>query len=110
MKCTPYPEVFAAVSLSGGKIFSKLDLSYAYLQLQLDESSQEYVTIHTHRGHQLFSTYAGDGAQGDVNGCCISKVRAIKEAPEPLHSSHFLVLSITIPNFYNFLRQITEKF
>ena len=41
-------ELFAAVS--GGKIFSKLDLSHAYLQLQLDEASQEYVTINTHRG------------------------------------------------------------
>ena len=37
-------------SVSGGKVFSKLDLSHAYLQLQLDESSQEYVTINTHRG------------------------------------------------------------
>ena len=41
-------ELFAAVS--GGKVFSKLDLSHAYLQLQLDESSQEYVTVNTHRG------------------------------------------------------------
>ena len=40
-------ELFAAVS--SGKIFSKLDLSHAYLQLQLDESSQEYVTVNTHR-------------------------------------------------------------
>ena len=40
-------ELFAA--LSGGKVFSKLDLSHAYLQLQLDESSQEYVTVNTHR-------------------------------------------------------------
>ena len=29
------------VAASGGKIFSKLDLSHAYLQLQLDEPSQE---------------------------------------------------------------------
>ena len=41
-------ELFAAVS--GDKVFSKLDLSHAYLQLQLDESSQEYVTINTNRG------------------------------------------------------------
>ena len=41
-------ELFAAVS--DGKIFSKLDLSHAYLQLQLDESSQEYVMVNTHRG------------------------------------------------------------
>ena len=41
-------ELFAAVS--GSKVFSKLDLSHAYLQLQLDDSSQEYVTVNTHRG------------------------------------------------------------
>ena len=41
-------ELFASVS--GGKVFSKVDLSHAYLQLQLDKSSQEYVTINTHHG------------------------------------------------------------
>ena len=33
-------------SLAGGKIFSKLDLSHAYL---LDEESRQYVTINTHK-------------------------------------------------------------
>ena len=37
-------------SLSGGKTFSKLDLSHAYLQIPLDEQSQEYVTINMHKG------------------------------------------------------------
>ena len=41
-------ELFA--KLSGGKVFSKLDLSHAYQQLVLDENSREYVTINTHRG------------------------------------------------------------
>ena len=41
-------ELFAA--MSGGKTFSKLDLSHAYLQLVLDEGSRELVTINTHRG------------------------------------------------------------
>ena len=36
--------------LTGGKMFSKLDLSNAYAQLPLDESSKEYVTINTHKG------------------------------------------------------------
>ena len=35
-------ELFA--KLSGGKYFSKLDLSQAYLQLPLEESSKEFVT------------------------------------------------------------------
>ena len=41
-------ELFA--KLSGGKYFSKLDLSQAYLQLPLKEMSKEFVTINTHKG------------------------------------------------------------
>lgn len=41
-------ELFA--SLSGGKLFTKLDLSHAYNQIELDEVSQEYVTVNTHKG------------------------------------------------------------
>ena len=37
-------------SLAGGKTFLKLDLSHAYLQIALDETSQRYVTINTHKG------------------------------------------------------------
>ena len=47
----PLPRVDELLaSLSGGKLFSKLDLSQAYLQLPLDEQSQEYVTVNTHKG------------------------------------------------------------
>jgi len=47
----PLPKVedlFAA--MSGGKFFTKLDMSQAYLQLQLDDKSKELVTINTHKG------------------------------------------------------------
>lgn len=37
-------------AMSGGKMFSKLDMSQAYLQLPLDDSSKELVTINTHKG------------------------------------------------------------
>ncbi|XP_061594943.1 uncharacterized protein K02A2.6-like [Cololabis saira] len=36
--------------LSGGEKFSKLDLSHAYQQVILDETSKPYVTINTHKG------------------------------------------------------------
>ena len=36
--------------LSGGQTFTTLDLSHAYLQLELEEDSQELVTINTHKG------------------------------------------------------------
>ena len=41
-------ELFA--SLAGGKAFTKLDLSHAYLQIPLDVESRRYVTINTHKG------------------------------------------------------------
>lgn len=37
-------------ALSGGKQFSKLDLSHAYQQIVMDEASKKYLTINTHRG------------------------------------------------------------
>ena len=47
----PLPRVddlFAA--LSGGTIFSKLDLSHAYQQILLDDDSKKFTTINTHKG------------------------------------------------------------
>ena len=41
-------ELFAC--LSGGQTFTTLDLSHAYLQLELEKESQELVTINTHKG------------------------------------------------------------
>ena len=37
-------------SLSNGKYFTKLDLQHAYQQLEVEESSQELLTINTHKG------------------------------------------------------------
>lgn len=45
----PKPEDLFS-TLSGGKFFSKLDMSQAYCQLQLDEKSKEVTVINTHRG------------------------------------------------------------
>ena len=41
-------DLFAA--LSGCKVFSKLDLKHAYLQVPLDEDSKKYTTINTLKG------------------------------------------------------------
>lgn len=40
--------------LSGGKIFSKLDLSQAYLQVPVDENSKPYLTVNTHKGLYVY--------------------------------------------------------
>ena len=47
----PIPKVedlFA--KLTGGCMFTKIDLSQAYLQLPLDEESKRFVVINTHKG------------------------------------------------------------
>nr|XP_054759939.1 uncharacterized protein K02A2.6-like [Lytechinus pictus] len=50
-ECYPLPtsqDLYA--ELGGTKVFSKLDLSHAYAQLNLDQQSQQYLTINTHMG------------------------------------------------------------
>ena len=37
-------------TLAGGTLFSKLDLSHAYQQLELDENSKALLTVNTHKG------------------------------------------------------------
>ena len=36
--------------LRNGKFYSKIDLSYAYQQLLLDDESKKYVVVNTHKG------------------------------------------------------------
>ena len=40
-------------SLCRGKLFSKMDLASAYLQIPLEEESKEYTTINTHKESRL---------------------------------------------------------
>jgi len=50
----PWPEeLFSA--LNNGRHFIKLDLSEAYLQVELDEESQKYLVINTHKGLFCFN-------------------------------------------------------
>ena len=41
-------DIFA--TLAGGKKFTKLNLTHAYNQLELDEESKKMLTINTHKG------------------------------------------------------------
>ena len=45
----PTPEDLFA-TLAGGMVFSKLDLSHAYQQINLHPDSRKYTTINTHKG------------------------------------------------------------
>ena len=59
----PKPEELFA-TLSGGQQFSKMDLSQAYLQFELDEESKNLVTLNTHKGLYRFTRLPF------VNGVC----------------------------------------
>lgn len=51
----PLPEgIFA--TLSGGVIFSQLDLADAYLQIEVDEQSRQLLAINTHRGLFVYNS------------------------------------------------------
>ena len=50
------PEVFT--KLNGGKFFSKIDLSDAYLQIPVEEESSKLLCITTHRGLYKFERLA----------------------------------------------------
>ncbi len=41
-------DIFA--TLSGGQLFSKIDLAEAYLQMEMEEDSNVFLTINTHKG------------------------------------------------------------
>ncbi|XP_064085209.1 uncharacterized protein K02A2.6-like [Macrobrachium nipponense] len=74
--------------LNGGKTFSKLDLSQAYQQVELDEESRKYVTINTPLGlyrytrlpygvsaaPQLFQSLMDQVLQGVPCGCNIDDI------------------------------------
>ena len=47
----PLPKIDELLSVIGrGQIFSKIDLKNAYLQIPVEEKSQEYLVINTHKG------------------------------------------------------------
>ena len=50
----PTPEELFS-KIQGGKKFSKIDLTKAYLQLELDEESQKFLTINTSKGLKHFT-------------------------------------------------------
>ncbi|XP_051233821.1 uncharacterized protein K02A2.6-like [Dicentrarchus labrax] len=47
----PIPKVEDLLSvLAGGQQFTKLDMSHAYQQIQMDDQSKKYLAVNTHRG------------------------------------------------------------
>ena len=58
-------EVFS--KLNGGTIFSKIDLSDAYLQVPMEENSSRLLCINTHRGLVRKISVWREGRTGDFS-------------------------------------------
>lgn len=55
----PLPKVDDLLaSLSRGRMFMKLDLAHAYMQIPLEEESKGYLTINTHKGLYVYNRLA----------------------------------------------------
>ena len=51
LECHPLPCVDALfAALTGSTVFTKLDLSQAYLQVEVDDTCKKYLTVNTHKG------------------------------------------------------------
>ena len=56
LDCYPIPQMEDLfVKLSGGNLFSKLDLSQAYQQICLEEESKKFVVVNMHKGLHRFN-------------------------------------------------------
>ena len=100
-------ELFAA--LAGGKYFSKLDMSQAYLQLELEEESQPYVTINTHKGlfryHRL--PFGVSAAPGIFQRCMESLLNNCKGVS--VFIDDILVTGATVEEHLLNLQEVLER-
>ena len=46
--------------LAHGTVYHKLDLSHAYLQVELDPESRKYVTVNTHKGLYQYTRFRSE--------------------------------------------------
>ena len=66
----PHPDEWFA-SLNGGQKFTTLDLSEAYLQIDLEEGAKSYSTINTHKGFYAFNRLPYDIASSPAIFQCV---------------------------------------
>lgn len=72
----PVPEDLFT-KLNGGIYFAKPDLAYAYLQMEIDEESKNFLTINTYKGLFQFNRlhlWSGQLQHYSNNGCYAHKI------------------------------------
>ncbi|XP_055836461.1 uncharacterized protein K02A2.6-like [Episyrphus balteatus] len=88
--------------LRGGKVFSKIDLSEAYLQIELDESSRDYVVINTPFGLLRFNRlpYGISSAPGEFQGLM---EQIFADLPVGIYIDDIVIAGTSLAENYNVL-------
>ena len=99
----------AIASVGNARVFSKLDLSQAFMQLPIDSSSQEYLVINTSEGLYKFQYLPfGLSASPGIFQSFITKVLA--NIPGVLcYQDDILVMSEDIDSHNELLKQVLTK-
>ena len=95
--------------LTGGKIYSKLDLSNAYQQLTLDEDSQKLTTVNTPKGLYKYTRlpYGVSSAPGIFQRTLETLLQGIPKTA--VYLDDILVAGATPVEHQNNLRQVLKK-
>ena len=95
--------------LTGGKIYSKLDLSNAYQQLTLDEDSQKLTTVNTPKGLYKYTRlpYGVSSAPGIFQRTLETLLQGIRKTA--VYLDDMLVAGATPVEHQNNLRQVLKK-
>ena len=96
-------------TLGGGTEFTKLDLSQAYQQLELDEESQTYTTINTHKGLFRYKRlpFGISSAPGIFQRSMESLLQGILQAV--VRIDDILVMSKTRHDHLTHLKEVLER-
>ena len=94
MHSYPVPKLEELLDFNDCKYFSKLDLKNAYLQVALDEKSQDFLVMNTHKGMFKFKRlpYGISAAPGIFQRFISELLQGVKKAMAYFDDVNFLFL------------------
>ena len=92
--------------VGGAKYFSKIDLSQAFLQLPLNESSKQYTTINTHEGlfHYNYLCFGLRSSPGIFQSFMLKLLNGIKNVI--VYQDDLLILTETVEEHEEILNKV----